>query len=76
MLSGSAAVAMLTFVSAPWWMVGIAVVLAIATPGVILLVLAVVPEDSEHKRDLWLAVIRLWARRTQRKRRRTGRNRQ
>jgi len=49
--------------------------LAIETPGVILLVQAVVPEDSEHKRDLWLAWVRYRDRRAERKRGRTGRNR-
>jgi hypothetical protein len=52
--------------------VAVAVVLAIVMPGVILLVQAVVPQDSEHKRDLWLAGIRLMDRRSRRKR--TGRN--
>ncbi|WP_016826287.1 hypothetical protein [Streptomyces viridosporus] len=76
MLGGSAAVCALTFAGAPWWVVAIAVVRAIVTPGIILLVHAVVPDDSEHKRDLWLAWIRFWNRRAQRKRRQTDRNRQ
>ncbi|WP_236061105.1 hypothetical protein [Actinacidiphila acididurans] len=59
---------------APWWVVAIAVVLAIVTPGTILFVQAVVPQDSEHKRDLWLAIIRFLERR--RRRRWTSRNRQ
>ncbi|MFD6033315.1 hypothetical protein ACFWHF_02050 [Streptomyces griseoincarnatus] len=75
-LGGSAAVSALTFVGAPWWVVAIAVVLAIVTPGAVLFVQAVVPEDSEHKRDLWLAGIRHWDRRAQRKGKQTGRNRQ
>ncbi|MFE1075108.1 hypothetical protein ACFW5W_28315 [Streptomyces sp. NPDC058783] len=73
-LGGGAAISALTFVGAPWWVVAIAVVLAIVTPGTILFVQAVVPQDSEHKRDLWLALIRFLERR--RRRRRTGRNRQ
>lgn len=75
-LGGSAAVSALAFVGAPWWVVTIAVVLAIVTPGAILLVHAVVPEDSEHKRDLWLAWIRFRDRRAQRKDKWTSRNRQ
>jgi hypothetical protein len=41
------------------------------TPGVILFAQAVVPQDSEHKRDLWLAFLE-----RRRKRRRTGRDRE
>ncbi|MGC9544923.1 hypothetical protein [Streptomyces sp. UG1] len=73
MLGGAAAISALTFVGAPWWVVTITVVLAIVTPGGILLVQALVPQDSEHKRDLWLAGMRLVDRRARRKR--TGRNR-
>ncbi|GGV54576.1 hypothetical protein GCM10010293_68570 [Streptomyces griseoflavus] len=73
-LGGGAAISALTFVGAPWWVVAIAVVLAIVTPGAILFVQAVVLQDSEHKRDLWLALIRFLERR--RRRRRSGRNRQ
>jgi hypothetical protein len=73
-LGGAAAISALTFVGAPWWVVAIAVVLAIVTPGAVLLVQAVVPQDSQHKRDLWLAGIRLVDRRSRRKR--TGRNRE
>ncbi|MFE0055344.1 hypothetical protein [Streptomyces sp. NPDC059003] len=69
-LGGGAAISALTFVGAPWWAVAIAVGLAIVTPGTILFVQAVVPQDSEHKRDLWLALIQFLERR-----RRTSRNR-
>ncbi len=69
-LGGGAAISALTSVGAPWWVVAIAVVLAIVTPGTILFVQAVVPQDSEHKRDLWLALIRFLERG-----RRTSRNR-
>ncbi|MFC8868019.1 hypothetical protein ACFUAC_10245 [Streptomyces sp. NPDC057148] len=69
-LGGGAVISALTFVGAPWWVVAIAAVLAIVTPGTILLVQAVVPQDSEHKRDLWLALIRFLERR-----RRISRNR-
>ncbi|MET9785543.1 hypothetical protein [Streptomyces canus] len=75
-LGGSAAVSTLTFAGAPWWVVAIAVVLAIVTPGVILLVQAIVPEDSEHKRDLWLAGMQHWDRRALQNGKQTGRNRQ
>lgn len=73
-LGRAATISALTFVSAPWWVVAITVVLAIVTPGGILLVQAVVPQDSEHKRDLWLAGMRLVDRRARRKR--IGRNRE
>ncbi|MFI2764897.1 hypothetical protein ACH5A3_39715 [Streptomyces echinatus] len=73
-LGGGTAVSALTFVGAPWWVVAIAVVLAIVTPGVILFAHAVVPQDSEHKRDLLLAFMQFLERR--RKRKRTGRNRE
>ncbi|KMS66838.1 hypothetical protein ACM01_44900 [Streptomyces viridochromogenes] len=69
-LGGGAAISALTFVGAPWWVVAIAVGLAIVTPGTILFVQAVVPQDSEHKRDLWLALIQFLERRL-----RTSRNR-
>jgi hypothetical protein len=44
--------------------------------GTILFVQAVVPQESEHKRDLWLAFIRFLERILDRRRRcrRTGRN--
>ncbi|MBI0312017.1 hypothetical protein JBF12_03005 [Streptomyces javensis] len=66
----------LALVDAPWWVVAIAVVLAIVVPGSILLVQAFVPKDSEHRRDLWLAGLRYWDRRSQRKRQRTSRTRE
>lgn len=65
-LGGAATVGTLAFVGAPWWAVSIAVVLAIAVPGLILVVQAIVPEESEHKRDLWLAGLRYWDRRSRR----------
>ncbi|MCC2276192.1 hypothetical protein LKL35_12305 [Streptomyces sp. ET3-23] len=57
LLGGGTAISALTFVGAPWWAVAITVVLAIGTPGAILFVQAVVPQDSEHRRDLWLAFL-------------------
>ncbi|MGW4438012.1 hypothetical protein ACWELO_19995 [Streptomyces sp. NPDC004596] len=77
-LGGGAAISALTFVGAPWWVVAIAVVLAIVTPDTILFVQAIVPQDSAHKRDLWLVLIRFLERSLERRRRhrRTGRNRQ
>ncbi|MEW2305886.1 hypothetical protein AB0958_39015 [Streptomyces sp. NPDC006655] len=73
-LSGGAVVSALTIAGAPWRVVAIGVVLAIVTPGAILFVQSVVPQDSEHKRDLWLAFMRFLERRRQR--RRNGRSRE
>lgn len=57
-LGGSAAVAALVWAGAPWWAVAFAVGLSIVVPGLILFAQVVMLEDSEHKRDLWLAVLR------------------
>ncbi|MEU8523393.1 hypothetical protein [Streptomyces sp. NPDC048577] len=66
-LGGAAAVAALVWAGAPWWAVAVAVGLAIVVPGLILFAQVVLPEDSEHKRDLWLAVLRSRDRRATRK---------
>lgn len=57
-LGGTAATGALTLVNAPWRMVSFAVVLVILVPGLVLLAQVIVPEDSEHKRDLWLEWLR------------------
>ncbi|MFD9925761.1 hypothetical protein ACFWZK_06255 [[Kitasatospora] papulosa] len=44
-------------------MVAIAVGLTTVPPGTILFIQAVVPQDSEHKRDLWLTLIQFLERR-------------
>ncbi|MEV4431125.1 hypothetical protein AB0K23_38510 [Streptomyces sp. NPDC049602] len=63
MLSASAAVGALAFVGAPWWAVAVVAVLGIVMPGVILLAQVVLPEDSEHKRDLLMVALRYLDRR-------------
>lgn len=68
MLSGSAAVLVLAWASAPWWAVTVVAVVGIVMPGVILLAQAILPHDSEHKRDVMLAALRYWDRRAERKR--------
>jgi len=65
-LGGAGAVSALALGEAPWWVVAVAVVLAIVTPGVVLLAQALLPQESDHRRDLWLAGIRLLDRRFRR----------
>lgn len=71
---GAATISARNLVGAPWWVVAVAVVLSIVVSGSILLAQVLIPDDSEHKRDLWLAGLRYWDRRSQRKR--TGQTRQ
>ncbi|MGW8487463.1 hypothetical protein [Streptomyces sp. NPDC055886] len=67
MLGVGAAITAITLVAAPWWVVAIVATLGILVPGVILLAQVVLPEDSEHKRDLLMAVLRYLDRRSVRK---------
>jgi MFS family permease len=57
-ICAGAAVTALTMVGAPWWAVAIAVVVGIAVPGLLALAQTLVPEESEHKRDVLLAWMR------------------
>lgn len=57
-LGGTAIVTTLLWAGAPWWTVTIAVVLGFLIPGIVLLVQVLTPEESAHKRDLWLAWLR------------------
>lgn len=57
-IGAGAAVTALTMVGAPWWAVAIAVVVGIAVPGLLALAQTLVPEESEHKRDVLLAWMR------------------
>lgn len=66
-LGVGAAITAITLVAAPWWVVAIVAALGIVVPGVILLAQVVLPEDSEHKRDLLMAVLRYLDRRGMRK---------
>ncbi|MFD7965904.1 hypothetical protein ACFV5J_34445 [Streptomyces zaomyceticus] len=60
---GGGTVLGLAFLGAPWWAVTIVAVMTIlATFGIMTL-----PEQSEHKRDIWMAVIRYRDRRAARK---------
>ncbi|MEV7541012.1 hypothetical protein [Streptomyces sp. NPDC089915] len=65
-LGGGGAIGALAFVGAPWWAVAVAVVLTITATFGILIALVLMPSDSEHKRDLWLAAMRYRDRRSQR----------
>ncbi|MEU8772608.1 hypothetical protein [Streptomyces sp. NPDC048606] len=65
-LGGGGAIGALAFVGAPWWAVAVAVVLTITAAFGILTALVLMPSDSEHKRDLWLAAMRYRDRRSQR----------
>ncbi|WP_405835073.1 hypothetical protein [Streptomyces sp. NBC_00105] len=67
MLGAGAAITALALVSAPWWVVAVVAALGIVMPGVILLAQVVLPEDSEHKRDLLMAALRYLDRRAMRK---------
>ncbi|MFE4380437.1 hypothetical protein [Streptomyces cyaneofuscatus] len=65
-LGGGGAIGMLAFAGAPWWAVALAIVLTIIAAFGILIALVLMPSDSEHKRDLWLAAMRYRDRRSQR----------
>ncbi len=65
-LGGGGAIGVLAFAGAPWWAVAVAVVLTITAAFGILTALVLMPSDSEHKRDLWLAAMRYRDRRSQR----------
>lgn len=66
-LGGAATVGALTFVAAPWWAVAATAGLSIVMAGLILVVQATFPDNSEHRRDLWLAWVQYWDRRAVRK---------
>jgi hypothetical protein len=57
-LGCGATVTALSLAGAPWWAVAIAIAAAIATPAALGLAQILIPEESAHKRDLWLAVLR------------------
>ncbi|MFD5728976.1 hypothetical protein GT034_06745 [Streptomyces sp. SID2563] len=57
-IGGATAVGALSAAGAPWWAVTITVALAITMPGTVLLAQVLLPDTSEHKRDLWLAWLR------------------
>ncbi|MFD5728968.1 hypothetical protein ACFWMT_23095 [Streptomyces sp. NPDC058368] len=57
-LGGATAVGALSATGAPWWAVTVTVAFAITVPGTILLAQVLLPDASEHKRDLWLAWLR------------------
>ncbi len=57
-IGGGAIVSGLVLVGAPWWVIAGVGLVSILLAGVVLLAQVLVPADSEHKRDLWLAVLR------------------
>ncbi|MEV7739876.1 hypothetical protein AB0O75_49020 [Streptomyces sp. NPDC088921] len=64
-LSGSAVVGALTMASAPWEAVVATLVGTLVVSLVLGLAQIVMPQESEHKRDLWLAWMRQCERRAQ-----------
>ncbi|WP_248283048.1 hypothetical protein [Streptomyces sp. RLA2-12] len=79
-IGAGASVTALTMAGAPWWAVAIAVVVGIAVPGLLALAQTLIPDESEHKRDVLLAWMRHRERRARSRvpaqRRRTARSRQ
>ena len=57
-LGASAAVTALTLAGAPWGVVAVAVAVGIGVPGLVMLLQVLVPQESEHKRDVILAWMR------------------
>jgi hypothetical protein len=57
-LGVGAAVTALTLAGAPWVVVAVAVAVGIAVPGLVMLLQVLVPQESEHKRDVILAWMR------------------
>ncbi|MFD8025747.1 hypothetical protein ACFV6G_35705 [Streptomyces lavendulae] len=64
LIGGSAVVGALVMAGAPWWAVAVCAVAALLVPGIILFAQVVLPEDSAHKRDVLLALMRQRERRT------------
>lgn len=54
---GGSVTSILALADAPWWLVAIALVLGAIASATVLLAQLVMPQESEHKRDLWLALI-------------------
>lgn len=67
-LSGTAATGGLVWAGAPWSVVAVVAIFGMVVPGLILTLLIAFPDDSEHKRDIWMAFMRNWDRRAERKR--------
>ncbi|WP_326793959.1 hypothetical protein OHA79_52015 (plasmid) [Streptomyces sp. NBC_00841] len=57
-VGGGAVVTGLVMAGAPWWVVAITGGVSVAAAVVIGLAQILMPQDSEHKRDLWLEVLR------------------
>ncbi|MDX3322454.1 hypothetical protein PV415_36755 [Streptomyces sp. ME03-5684b] len=70
MVSGSAVVTALTLANAPWEVVIVAVLATLVVSLVLGLAKIVVPNESEHKRDLVLEYIRYRERRAKQRERR------
>ncbi|TXS15336.1 hypothetical protein EAO70_16610 [Streptomyces sp. adm13(2018)] len=65
-LSGPAATGGLVWAGAPWSVVAVVAVLGVVVAGLILTLLIAFPDDSEHKRDVWMARTRYRGRREER----------
>lgn len=57
-VGAGAAVTALTMAGAPWWAVAVAVSIGISVPGLLALAQSLVPQESEHRRDVLLAWLR------------------
>ncbi|WP_199835711.1 MULTISPECIES: hypothetical protein [unclassified Streptomyces] len=69
-VSGSAVVTTLTMANAPWEVVGLTVLATLVVSLVLGLAKIVVPDESEHKRDLVLEYFRYRERRAKQRERR------
>ncbi|MFC8034588.1 hypothetical protein ACFUVU_17465 [Streptomyces griseoincarnatus] len=70
MVSGGAVVAALTMANAPWEVVAIIVLVTLVVSLILGLAKIVVPDESEHKRDLVLEYFRYRERRAKQRERR------
>ncbi|MEU2718418.1 hypothetical protein [Streptomyces sp. NPDC007205] len=58
LFGAGAVVSALGLAGAPWWAVTLAAFLALVMTAVLGLAQILMPQESEHKRDLWLEVLR------------------
>jgi len=57
-IGAGASVSALTVAAAPWWVVAVTVIVGFAVAGLLALAQTLVPEESEHRRDVLLAWMR------------------
>ncbi|MEV6332233.1 hypothetical protein [Streptomyces sp. NPDC051909] len=68
MIGGGAGTGALAYAGAPWSVVAVVAVFGIVVPGLIILMMVLFPTESEHKRDIWMAFVRFWDQRGERRR--------